>query len=160
MTRRRSNEKNGWVNFPVDSPLWKNTQEGGMFVKLVACEKLEDKNNQLNNQWGICCGVSVVDILREVFVGDDRSHASSEIDAVAGEEYHYPWINDPDQSYSSRDYLAAIIMGSTGWSGCSDMYQYWKCTYDDLTEEGKQLYNTIEKLYPNCDLHLLTFLDT
>jgi hypothetical protein len=45
-------------------------------------------------------------------------------------------------------------MGSTGWSG------RFRCTYDDLTDEGKELYNNIQKLDPTGKLVLQTGLDT
>jgi hypothetical protein len=57
--------------------------------------------------------------------------------------------------------LAVIILGSTDWSGWNESKgRYWTCKFDDLTEEGKALYKQIEALYPRCELHLLTFLDT
>lgn len=178
---RRSNEKRGWVNFPVDHPDWENTNEGGMFVKLVVCD-----NRKFDDKFGVCSGVNVFDQVTEQLVADDQrpmpedclgleKYASEEefIQAFEEEvrkkreweEYHFPYINEkhkPDRSYTSRPYLASIIMGSTGWSGYSysDGVGLWHCTYNDLTEEGKTLYDSLQKLYEGCTLHLLTFLDT
>jgi hypothetical protein len=76
------------------------------------------------------------------------------------EEEHFPYINSEEedmdslQRYRSIEYLAVITMGSTGWSG------EFRCTYDDLTDEGKELYNNIQKLYPTGKLVLQTWLDT
>lgn len=36
----------------------------------------------------------------------------------------------------------------------------WRCTYSDLTDDGKKLHNTARLIYPNCEIRLLTFLDT
>lgn len=176
---RRSNEKNGWVNFPVNDPSWQNTKEGGMFVKLVVCD-----DRDFDDQFGVCCGVNVWDQVTEQLIADDRrpqpedclslEHYASEAEFVQAfedeqrkkrewEEYHFPYINEKhptDRSYTSRPYLASIVMGSTGWSGYRDGVGLWHCTYDDFTEDGKNLYNSIQKLYSNCTLHLLTFLDT
>ena len=176
---RRSTEKNGWVNFPVDHPDWKNTKEGGMFVKLVVCD-----DRDFDDQFGVCCGVNVWDRVTEQLIADDRraqpkdclglEHYASEAEFVQAfeeevrkkrewEEYHFPYINEKnssDLSYTSRPYLASIVMGSTGWSGYRDGVGLWHCTYDDLTVEGRALYDSIAKLYPGCNLHLLTFLDT
>lgn len=174
---RRSNDKNGWVNFPVDDPSWYNTKEGGIFVKLVVCD-----DREYDERFGLCSGVYVYDHYSETLIYDDkrplpkndfkRSDFYNEQDFLTAiendctdlqkwEEYHYPGINHrTEPQYISRTYLAVIIMGSTGWSGYKDNNGLWQCTYDDLTEDGKQLYNSIEKLYPNCTLHLLTFLDT
>jgi len=57
--------------------------------------------------------------------------------------------------------LAALVLGTTGWSGWHEADgRYWECRFDDLSAEGKALYRQIEALYPGCELHLLTFLDT
>jgi len=65
--QRRSNAVSGWVSFPANDPAWKNTNEGGMVVKLVVCD-----NREFDEQFGMCCGASVTDIMGESFVGDDR----------------------------------------------------------------------------------------
>jgi hypothetical protein len=171
---RRSKDRNGWVNFPVDDPKWSSTNEGGMFVKLVVCD-----DREFDEQFGICCGVHVHDLLSEQLINDDQrpyptypttdpnvpDFLTKMEEAIDNdkrwEEYHYPHANHfkkPD--YHSRAYLCSMVLGSTGWSGHNDNIGLWHCTYADLTEDGKSLYNTIQQLYPGCKLHLLTFLDT
>lgn len=172
--KRRTSAVSGWVNFPVDAPAWKSSREGGMVVKLVVCD-----NRAFDDQFGICCGASVIDMLTESFVGDDRRpqpeplESFDSVEAVRAEQqafldweaYHFPRIGDSaaegaDQ-FLSRSYLAVMVMGSTGWSGVhKESGQYWQCTFDDLSEEGKSLYCQFEQLYSGCELHLLTFLDT
>ena len=167
---RRSNDCNGWVNFPVNDPAWPSSREGGMFVKLVVCD-----NREFDDKFGICAGVNVYDQLCESLVGDDQRPQPvldnfEDFDNFAKqrnewEEYHYPHINHHEitstAQYTSRGYLCAIVLGSSGWSGySSEKQQLWHCTYEDLTEQGKALYDQIKQLYPGCDLHLLTFLDT
>lgn len=132
-----------------------------MFVKLVVCD------NQEEHGFAVCSGVSVNDLLLEVFAGDDRHNPEKDPNStMGGETYHYPRADDPDtremlQRQLSRPYLAAIVLGSTGWSGWNeDLGEYWHCTFDDLNPVGQALYRQIESLYPGCDLHLLTFLDT
>ena len=137
---RREKVMNGWVNFPMESDQYKHTGEGGMVVKLVAIDAI-----QFDEQFGFCCGAYVQDTLCETLVSDET-------------ENHYPQLTD---SYDSIPYLAAIVMGSTGWSGFDwEAGNYWNCTFDDLTDEGKALYNQIQALYPDHQLQLLTFLDT
>jgi hypothetical protein len=171
---RRSSEVQGWVNFPVDHPGWRNTKEGGMFVKLVVCD-----DRDFDEKLGVCAGVHVHDVLSEVLVNDDQRPYPTHFDVQEDDpraiekitevyekqrewdEYHYPHMHDAeDRHYCSRSYLCSMVLGSTGWSGYDDNLGLWRCTYDDLTEEGKSLYNTIQWLYPGCKLHLLTFLDT
>lgn len=98
---------------------------------------------------------------------DDRHDFEQDPDqTTGGEAYHYPCSNDPEirdllQRQLSRPYLASIVLGSTVWSGWNDeIKEYWHCTFEDLNPEGQTLYRQIEALYPGCDLHLLTFLDT
>lgn len=172
--KRRSKEISGWVNFPVNNTEWMETHEGGMLVKLVVCD-----NRDFDNQFGVCCGASVIDVLSECLVGDDRRPKQkvfvddesiepwqAQADAnCKWEAYHFPHSNDDSvdgaDKYLSRGYLTVVVLGTTGWSGFNETIgEYWKCSFDDLTEDGKQLYKQFEKLYPGCELHLLTFLDT
>ena len=145
-----------------------------MIVKLVVCD-----NRDFDDRFGECCGATIFDTLSESLVGDDRrpkptpleSHDSveaiqAEMDARnAWEAYHFPRASDDTAGdaarYLSRDYLAALVLGTTGWSGWHEAEgRTWECRFDDLTDDGKSLYRQIEKLYPGCELHLLTMLDT
>jgi len=166
-----TNAMSGWVKFPVESTEWKNSREGGMIVKLVVIGT--DKS-----AFDECCGVCVTDVLYEVLAGDDK-RPKPEFPPPDGstrdfeqalradrewEEYHYPNLNQFDgvttETYMSRDYLAAIVLGSTGWAGANENGDYWYCTFGDLTADGQALYRQVQALYPDCTLHLLTFLDT
>lgn len=116
-------------------------------------------------------------MLSESFIGDDRrlkprpANNYQSIDDVLAEQatfgawqaYHFPRLLEKDDchQYTSRDYLAVLVLGSTGWSGWNEgSGEYWMCTFGDLTAEGQALYRQLEVLYKGCDLHLLTFLDT
>lgn len=166
----------GYVNFPVKDPDYENSGEGGMFVKLVVVDK--------KNKCSMCCGDYIIDMLGECFIGDDKrprpnpdySKCKNVEDIYKcqrredkWQEYHFPNINNKSprfveqilDKYCSRNYKAVIVMGSTGWSGWNTKKKVnWVCSYRDLTPKGEILYHLIEKLYPGCDLHLLTFLDT
>ena len=165
MMNRRSNDINGYVKFPVNE--FPNENEGGMFVRLVVIP--EDADTP------VCCAGYCHIVLDESFLHDGSS------DALEVEEYieigpdckfpktyryetrHFPAYHSPDNKnhdagndqYLSVPYLAVILMGSTGWS-CGS----WHCTYDDLTDEGKVLYDSVQRLYPNSKLYLQTWLDT
>jgi hypothetical protein len=171
---RRSNKISGWVDFPVNDSAWRSSGEGGMVVKLVVCD-----NRPFDDQFGICCGASVTDVLSESLVGDDKrqkpvhSQKYESVEDVKAEHdarnawmaYHFPRENDNSvegiERYLSREYMAAVVIGSTGWSGWSEEAgEYWQCAFDDLTDDGKALYRQVEKLYSGCELHLLTYLDT
>lgn len=177
---RREPVSKGYVNFPINDPSYTHTAEGGMLVKLYV---INDKWDDINDKWDdpdsfeICCGAVVTDALNASMIGSDRitlpqfpdNPDSCAIDQYLKEEYslheqYYPNINNENVKDSSRflsiPLLAAIVLGNTGWSGWNSK-SYWKCSYDDLTDDGKALYNSIQTLYgKHASLHLLTFLDT
>jgi len=179
-SRRRTNAVAGFVNFPLHLP---STQEGGVFVRLVVIDREADKN--ISNKWMPCCGGEQSFTYDEVLLGDDLSDLRYPSNVANGESWmsqenewrardeqikktrlkYFPrmlleWERDdghPD--YHTRDrsrpFLAIVTMGATGWS-----YNQWVCTYDDLTDRGKELYNSLKALYAGAELRLLTFLDT
>lgn len=173
--RRRSLEMSGCVNFPVSDPLWNNSGEGGMVVKLVV---VNNTDFDAPDNFEVCCGAHVFDVYSEPLIGDDarkRPEVLGEYDSAESvmaeqlafrewEAYHYPHLHDEPFSRGnelSRPYLAVVVLGSTGWSGWSDeLGRSWSCTYQDLSDDGKRLYEMMRSLYPGCALHLLTFIDT
>lgn len=174
---RRSNKVSGFVNFPIDNPEYKSSGEGGMFVRLVVVGK-EGK------EWMQCCGGYCDVTYDESFIRDDKRERpeppnvenykiqekflatldKEQKDLQEYDEFHFPDMykqNNDFLKYNSIPYLCAMTIGSTGWSGWNDKKrEYWHCTIDDLSEQGKQLYDLVQKLYPNCDLYLQTWLDT
>jgi len=169
---RRSSDTRGYVNFPVDDPRYKNTGEGGMFVRLV----VEEKENK---GWMVCCGGLQHIQYDECLVADDvcpppqrlprniDSLPPEEVDRILKETqiypveaHHFPLLKDG--SWGSVGYLSIITLGSTGWSGWdNETDDYWHCTYGDLTEEGRSLYDSLKNLYgEDCQIYLQTWLDT
>src|SRR3990167_9587314 len=169
---RRSVDIQGYVKFPLDLP---NSNEGGMFVRLVVVE-------EKHRTWMVCCGGDQQILMDECLCGDDvhPDPITSELSDVPSQEqieawleeshkkpawdFHFPHYRDEDaartiicwrEKYLSTPYLAVLTLGSTGWSGT------WKCTYDDLTDKGKALYDQVKALYGDqCQLYLQTWLDT
>lgn len=195
--QRRSEACRGYVNFPVNSEEYKNSNEGGMYVQLVVCEK---DDVEWDDRWMLCCGGGCTIIMGESFLGDDVHHCLTEDELFQGppegashEEisawanglnrrnfgpagnFHFPDLYQEDAEEAKRikefygrigdllsiDYHAVVTMGSTGWSGYSEKNGSWLCTYDDLTAEGKALYDSLKQLYGDtCQLYLQTWLDT
>jgi len=169
MIERHSNKAAGFVSFPIETADFIPSGEGGMFVKLVA---VENHDIDSPDHFAKCCGANVYDVLQEPLVGDDKTESLNELnyvrpeDITAGlrarralQEQHFPEVID-HQRRLSRPYLASIVLGSTGWSGIHrESGEKWHCTVDNLTPEGKQLYDQVSSLYPKADIHLLTFLD-
>jgi hypothetical protein len=131
-----------------------NTGEGGMFVRLV----VEDED------FMVCCGGTSYIIYDECFVGSDvTSDVSNEgFDAAIKleEEYMFPHAEDVYKNISTS-YICCMTIASTGASYYDDdKERNWICTFDDLTDEGKELYKQIQQLYPKGVITLQTWLDT
>lgn len=173
--RRNPDAKVGFVKFPTKD----SSGEGGVVVRLVVLDTKFDADYM--ERFVPCCGGYVSIQLDEVFMGDDLAAAKEaalgpEPSALTGrnftryqkrfdalrkqnEERYFPRLCDVGREnfrdrYLSRPFLAVIMLGATGWSG------HWRATFNDLTAEGKTLYRSVQKLYPGCELRLLTFLDT
>lgn len=148
--RGRTDISVGYVNFPVDRI--PSTREGGVLVRLVVLDTAGDE--EYMHRYPPCCGGEVSFTRDECFLGDDLFNVSrDEAKFGACELRYFPDIDT--EGYQSREFLAVILLGATGWSSSE-----WACTYEDLTEAGKSLYGSIQGLYPGCELRLLTFLDT
>ena len=172
--KRRTNEQRGFVNFPTNR---KNTNEGGTFVRLGVRDKIR---NKFDDDWMLCCGGQNQFMMDESYIGDDingsfefdyeKMSIIDDYNNAQNKFYntHFPkkkkkedeqlsWV---DEHVSPR-WLSMSTIGSTGWTGNNEDGTDWICTYDDLTEEGKVLYNTFKKLYgDNCEVILMTFIDT
>lgn len=168
MMNRRSNDANGWVNFPIHESSFSATKQHRIFVELVV---VDDRKN--DERLGICSDVHLTVTPSQKLIADDRNSRPVYNDEHTGvenvhqhylanwEEYHFPSIKDTKYSvYNSRAYLAAIVLGSTRCEWNEDRDKLWHCTYDDLNLQGKALYNSLQNIYWGCDLYLLTFLDT
>lgn len=177
--RRDVDARVGFVKFPRKD----STGEGGVFVRLVVIDTEGDRHYM--RKWVPCCGGYVQFTMDETFLGDDLVDAevdklgptpkwdpktdkgwgaykrfSAKVDKLYAktEAKYFPNIHSPDPEceyrYLSDGFLAVMTIGATGWSG------HWRCTFKDLTADGKRLYRTFQKLYPGCEIRLLTFLDT
>jgi hypothetical protein len=183
----RTNETFGYVNFPVTDPSYTNTKEGGMVVKLVVmCKPRGSKKWEivLSPEVRDVRQLELVadDMLHIPNVKDygDDTLTPEQYFNVMKQQYefldsvHYPHSVDMEKQYKTKKnrgfsvenfvsipYKAVVIIGYTGWSGLNKKTDdYWKCTFNDLTDKGKELYNSLKALYKEHELRLLTFLDT
>ncbi len=167
---RRSKLIHGHVNFPVESEEYISSGEGGLSVLLVAVPK-DSFRPACYMPWPyVLMGESYIrdDKRPRLAFDNPKTPEDYEKELIAQEAYeafHFPNLTDKNaegyEKYLSKPYAASLYIGSTGWSGYSQEKQaYWYCTYGDLGETGKQLYNTIKRTYPNCKLYLQTWLDT
>lgn len=159
MSLRRTNAIRGFVNFPVESEEFKSTGEGGMFVRLVVVPEYDNHPDEI-----ACCGGRNHILCDETLITGDKDR-NIETHPCYSEYHlqHYPRINKGHsvENELSIGYYAVITLGSTGWSGFSDKKEfYWECTFEDLTEEGKAIYRSMQALFPHSDVELQTWLDT
>lgn len=171
MSRRTTNQE-GFVNFPTHL---RNTNEGGTFVRLIVREK------EKNTEWMQCIG-------GYNFFFMDESYCGNDVDGSFIGNYTNPdewqkkylefernifpnYANKETKIRTEKSYgemgeflscycLCVMTIGSTGWTGVRENGDEWICGYDDLTQEGKKLYDSIKNLYENCEILLLTFVDT
>lgn len=139
MNRRDESVSTGFVQFPNYRH---GTGEGGTFVRLVVV----DHDELSEDSWMECCGGQSEFYKDECLVGSDVKY-------VGTEKFFAPCRHGKVSPYC----LCVMTLGSTGWSDGE-----WICRYEDLTQEGKALYDLVRKLYdkPGCQLILQTYLDT
>lgn len=166
--RTRSNDVIGMVNFPVDSDEYENTNEGGMFVQLWCFE--DDKFADESVYYG-----SVYSMMSESLIGTDEEANTDNfheieqgkdpmnwVQSFALEEKLFPLIKrEVEHQYSSKELIACVTMGVTGWSGFNkNNNDTWRCKYEDLNDAGKSIYDSLKLAYPKSKLLLVTWLDT
>lgn len=150
----------GHVLFPVESTDYTNTHEGGMFVRLVV-EDVSDPGGG-RSQFMACIGGRNYVLWDEEFIGSDRSRTYEEL--VNEIKDFFPWMDDRENCIGDPDMsvgcMAVLTLGSTNWSGFKENDGYWLCRYADLSDFGKQIYDSMQQAYPEAKLTLQTWLDT
>lgn len=144
----------GFVKFPDQESDVLST-EHGLDVFLVV---LYDNQKEWFN-----CTTTSVQMIAGNLLGDHRQAR----DAIV--QRYWPHLHERHDAQSveylesilSVDFMCAIALGSTNRAfGNVDKTDYWRCTQYDLTDDGKILLGLVEKLYPNHEWVILTFLDT
>lgn len=148
--KRRTTEVHGFVKFPTESPLYRQSGEGGLSVFIV----VRESSTAPDAEYPICVTPPILLYAAEVLVGPQQA-----------EGHHFPYLQNLRVRLKDRNlstpYLACILIGSTGWSGCDNATaHYWEANLDDLTEDGIALFSLLSKLFPASLVELLTWLDT
>lgn len=164
---RRSNQVVGMVNFPVDSEEYTSTNEGGMFVQLWC---VEEDYLSADSWWyhDVYANMSETLLGTDSEVNEDNFHEIEEgkdpmewEQRFTLEEMLFPRIKvEGENQYLSKELVACVTMGSTGWSGANEKNEYWRCRYEDLNDSGKGIYDALKNAYPKAKLILVTWLDT
>lgn len=163
---RFSLRERGCVCFPVHNPRF-TTGDGGSYVRLVVI----DPNEAKDDSWMLCCGGHSRVMMDGAYVRDD---VRPDRDYNVQEEHdkyvlhHFPDHGGDDElekrtqnKYESIDYLAVVTLGSAGVAFYDTQKDdSWFCTYSDLTEAGKRLYDGLKILYDGCEIIIQTWVDT
>jgi hypothetical protein len=164
MSNRRSKKVTGYVNFPVDSKEYICNGQGGLFVELWVIPT--------KGKWMNCCGgQGITSTYGATLVGTNEKRNFDNWNEVKKdhklpqrfylEEKLFPNKGNPDYDYNSIPLYAAILLGSTGWSGYSQKKGNWRASFYDLNRAGLILCDSLNKLYGNkATLRLVTWLDT
>lgn len=165
MKRRDGTANTGYIDWPTHLT---NSGEGGSFVYLVVIE------HEFDNDEFVQC-ISQGAYLFDCDLVDPDTTAHEWDPAVQGQKFTLErklFPNSFDSALPSTDtnkwlsvpFLAAVCLGTSGgsWYVASETERFvrtWHCEYNDLTEKGKLLFDSLKDLY-NRDPMLLTFIDT
>lgn len=155
MDRRNPDAKIGYINWPEAEHGWQNTGEGGTFVVAAfPCHQ--------DDAFGLCCGVGNLCLV----LGEELQEAWEP--SMEENPQRFPlqdkWfprakaINDIEDCLSVP-LLACVTLGVTGGSWYHEEAGCFVATEEHLTEDGRALMASLEKLYDR-KADLLTFLDT
>ena len=157
--RRRETHVTGAVRFPVGNPEYRNSGEGGMFVRVMVTEPDLDDPDRISKAWMECSGGTARVERDEVRLSQEFEQALrpglyKNPDTLKGTKAKW-------EDFQSKPCLAVITLGSTGWSGWHiEREKYWQCSEEDLTDAGKAIMASLRALYPGRSVHLSTWLDT
>ena len=179
-SRRKNPEAtSGCVRFPVVGGDYTNLATGGMYVQLVAIEKKSPLENWWEDMFVVCWGgsnssleyqegMAGTDTLVDEFVPYyeelDDSWEEMVADKAHATKLFFPKFFDKEATKQVRQrsvpVLSSVVLGSTGATWCKNERDYFRCTYEDLTNEGKLVYDSIKTLYgEKAELHLITWID-
>lgn len=158
-------DNNGFINFPIGSDDITTVDYGKTLVYLVAFETWNKNNDE---------GKSMMSynhlFLPGVFVSDDMhdrpSYDGSEINIVNNQQEQESYDKMYFPNLKTSDILRNIsipLISSicVGWSDhtyeFNSKIEFWRAGFNDLTNEGKNLYYCMKKLHNNKEVRMLTF---
>ena len=177
--RKKAEFSSGCINFPAEGGEYHNDATGGMYVQLVAIEKRSTIENWWEDMFVVCWGggntsleyqegMAGTDTLKDEWVPYypqlDAEWEEMVADKAFATKYFFPNFYDKSKPRNERErsvpVLASTVLGSSGGTWCKGERDYFRCTYNDLTDEGKVLYDSFKKLYgEKAELHLITWMD-
>ena len=176
--RKKPEHHSGCVNFPVEGG-YHNDATGGMYVQLVVVEKRSAKENWWEDTFVVCWGggntsleyqegMTGTDTMKDEWVPYypqlDAEWPEMVADKAFATKFFFPSFYEMEKPRNIRErsipLLASVVLGSSGGSWCIGERDYFRCTYADLTTEGKTLYDSLKTLYGDkAELHLITWID-
>lgn len=169
----QSNEDFGVVGFPLVDDDFSVIDDGMTNVYLIVYDEkgLENISEYQTHLF-----------LDGVFVSDDCSERPklekdmTDIDIdeliddqIANDDYndfYFPNFSSDDFEYDEiAKYLSIPLISSVRLGNChmtfecNDEPRYWNCKYEDLTNQGKVVYNIFKEMYVGKEIRILTFVN-
>jgi hypothetical protein len=140
----------GLINFPIEQHgIWDDTGEG---LTVVCLAVLSEKNQDLWDEFPLTLIYPEGELM-----GDNLLGSPSGV-PITKYKYEEAVLMSSEEDIATVKFNCLIPMGVIKWTGFDYMLKrYWYCSFDDLKEEGKAFYRTIEDLYIK-PVRLLTFI--
>lgn len=81
-------------------------------------------------------------------------------------DYYFPNFTSDDFEHNEiAKYLSIPLIASVRLGTCAmtfeskDMPRYWNCSYEELTNQGKVVYNIFKEMYSGKEIKILTFVN-
>lgn len=161
--------KTGFVKFPTDLPCITDKK---MWINIVAFDILNARDKTFSEY------ADTHLYLDGDFISDDLLNKPThnkvfeqtsidellkvELDNQIYEQLYFPNINcEYIHDYDSSKWISTPLLNSTlvGWSDKTYIFNdnIWHCSYNDLTDDGKEMYHLFKKLYNTKEVRILTF---
>lgn len=145
-------ELTGFINFPYYRGI-KKVDCGKTYIYVVAFQENSDFGIEFE-KIGNYCGDDVS--IGRSFITSDKLIDSTLKELTEEEGY---MVDDTVFRNKNKIKLDACVL--MGWSQLSYLYQDrlepWRCSFRDLTNEGRKLYYSMKKLHNNSEIRILTF---
>lgn len=166
-------DESGVIDFPVVNDDYKVVDDGMTNVYLIVYDE-----NGLENISEYQTHI----FLDGVFVSDDclerprldKDMKDVDIDELIDEQmanddyndFYFPNFSSDDFEHNEiAKYLSIPLIASVRLGTCNMTFEninspkYWSATYDDLTQQGKVVYNIFKEMYVGKEIRILTFVN-
>lgn len=168
-----NNEDFGVVGFPIVNDDYKVIDDGMTNVYLIVYDKNGLENISEFQTHLFLDGVFVADdcLERPKLEKDMKDVNIDELidDQLANDNYndfYFPNFSSDDFEHNEiAKYLSIPLISSVRLGNCHMTFEnnneprYWNCVYEDLSNQGKVVYNIFKEMYVDKEIRILTFVN-